>query len=212
MSTFNIEWHWNVPYQSTLSRQEHIRNRVYHGGPESILLAEHPPTITLGKRGGTIFYVPEGTTVEKINRGGLATWHGPGQLTLYPIIRLSRYRLGVRSLACVLETATIHTLQHYGIKGVRKKDSPGIWVDNHKIAALGLDVRKGINIHGVALNIHNESSCFGSIEACGDSSVAYTYVAQELQVLRCSLQSIGTIWIQSFIHTLSETAVNNSCN
>ena len=118
----------------------------------------------------------------------------------------------VRSLACILETATINTLQHFGINGTRKKASPGIWVDDRKIAALGLDVRKGINIHGVALNIHNGSDGFRSIEACGDASVAYTSVAQELQVHRCSLQTIGTIWLQSFIQTLSETAVNNSCN
>ena len=212
MSRFNIEWHWGVPYLETLTRQECIRNRVQNGGSEVILLAEHPPTITLGKRGGTILNIPEGTTVQKINRGGLATWHGPGQLALYPIIELNRYKLGVRSLACLLESATIDTLQHIGIQGSRRQDAPGIWVHNRKIAALGLDIKKGINIHGVALNIHNGDDCFRCIEACGDSSVSYTSVSQELQISMCSLQTIGTLWIQSFIQALSDSSVNNSCN
>ena len=84
--TFNVEWHWEVSYQVTLQRQEQIRQLVSKGGTEVILLAEHPSTITLGKRGGTIINVPEGTDVHPINRGGLATWHGPGQLAIYPII------------------------------------------------------------------------------------------------------------------------------
>ena len=212
MSMFDIEWHWNVSYLETLTRQEDIRHRVQKGGSEVILLAEHPPTITLGKRGGTIFQVPSGTTVQEINRGGLATWHGPGQLALYPIIQLNRYKLGVRSLACLLESATINTLQHLGIQGTRIRNAPGIWVHDRKIAALGLDVKRGINIHGVALNIHNDASCFSCIEACGDSSVSYTSVAQESQFSMCSLQTIGTLWIQSFIQALSESSVNNSGN
>ena len=212
MKTFDIEWHWSVSYLDTLERQEYLRNRVHNGGSEAIILAEHPPTITLGKRGGTIFTVPDGTSVQQIHRGGLSTWHGPGQLAFYPIVQLSRYKIGVRTLACTLETATISTLQQLGIDGKRKSGSPGIWVHDRKIAALGLDVKKGINIHGVALNIHNDLTCFDCIEACGDSSVQYTSVGQELQVDVYSLQSVGALWVQSFIESLSETAVNNSCN
>ena len=141
MSTFNIEWHWQIPYKETLIRQEVLRNRVKNGKSQTIILAEHPPTITLGKRGGTIFNIPKGTEVHPINRGGLATWHGPGQLALYPIIQLNRYKIGVRSLACILETTTIDTLKHLGIEATRKVNSPGIWVGNQKIAALGLDIK-----------------------------------------------------------------------
>ena len=212
MNTFDIEWHWDVSYLETLVRQENIRTRVQLGGPEAILLAEHPPTITLGKRGGTVFNVPEDTTVEQINRGGLATWHGPGQLAFYPIIELNRYKIGVRTLACILETATISTLHYLGIEGTRNPLSPGIWVHNRKIAALGLDVKKGINIHGVALNIHNDTSCFSTIEACGDSSIVYTSVIQELCTSSFSIVDIGRTWIQMFTRTLCETTGINSCN
>ena len=69
MSTFKIEWHWQVSYHETLIRQEFLRQQVYGGEPETIILAEHPPTITLGKRGGTIFNLPDGTRVHTINRG-----------------------------------------------------------------------------------------------------------------------------------------------
>lgn len=208
----NIEWHWQVPYEETLIRQEYLRQQVYNGTSETIILAEHPPTITLGKRGGTVFNTPKGTVVHPINRGGLATWHGPGQLALYPIIQLSRYKIGVRSLACILETATIDTLKHLGIEGTRKINSPGIWVRDQKIAALGLDVKKGINIHGVALNIHNDLSGFSCIEACGDPTVRYTSVSQELQTSNCSLQDIGTLWLQYLFTALCERAQNKSCN
>ena len=99
MSTFNIEWHWQVSYAETLIRQEFFVSRSTMANLKRSSLAEHPPTITLGKRGGTIFHVPKDTTVHTINRGGLATWHGPGQLALYPIIQLNRYKIGVRSLS-----------------------------------------------------------------------------------------------------------------
>ena len=212
MSTFNIEWHWQVPYEESLIRQEYLRLQVCNGKPETIILAEHPPTITLGKRGGTIFNLPQGTVVHPINRGGLATWHGPGQLALYPIIQLSRYKIGVRSLACILETTTIDTLKQLGIEAARNVNSPGIWVGNQKIAALGLDVKKGVNIHGVALNISNDLSGFSSIEACGDSTVRYTSVEKVLQTPKCSLQDIGKLWLQYLLNALSDRARNKSCN
>ena len=212
MNTLNIEWHWLVPYSESLERQESLRQQVCNGKAETILLAEHPPTITLGKRGGTILNLPQGTVVQRINRGGLATWHGPGQLAIYPIIELSRYKLGVRSLACILETTTIQTLNVLGIEAGRKKNSPGIWVQNQKIAALGLDVKKGINIHGVAINIDNDLSGFSCIEACGDSSVCYTSVTSELNTAKVNLQDIGQIWLHFFFEALSEKAQNKSCN
>ena len=212
MSTFNIEWHWLVPYGESLIRQEYLRKQVYNGKVETIILAEHLPTVTLGKRGGTIFNLPQGTAVHPINRGGLATWHGPGQLALYPIVQLNRYKIGVRSLACILETTTIHTLKHLGIEAERKVNSPGIWVKDRKIAALGLDVKKGINIHGVALNINNDLSGFSCIEACGDSTVRYTSVSKELQTSECSLEDIGKLWLRYFFQALSDKAQNKSCN
>ena len=212
MNTLNIEWHWQVPYKETLARQEYLRQQVYNGTSETIILAEHPPTITLGKRGGTVFNTPKDTVIHQINRGGLATWHGPGQLSLYPIIQLNRYKIGVRSLACILETATIDTLQNFGINAERQLNSPGIWVRGRKIAALGLDVKKGINIHGVALNIHNDLSGFSCIEACGDSTVRYTSVSQEIETSNYSLQNIGILWLKYFFTALADRVQNKSCN
>ena len=193
--------------------KKYLRHQVYNGKSETIILAEHPPTITLGEKRWNYLQPSERTQpFTPINRGGLATWHGPGQLALYPIIQLNRYKIGVRSLACILETTTIHTLKHLGIQAERKVNSPGIWVGDRKIAALGLDVKKGINIHGVALNIHNELSGFSCIEACGDSTVRYTSVSQELQTSDCSLQDIGKLWLQYFFQALSDKAQNKSCN
>ena len=192
----------------TLARQETLRERVLQGGDECIVFAEHQSTITLGKRGGKILTLPEGTSVEQINRGGLATWHGPGQLAFYPIVQLSRHHIGVRSFACALETATIETLHHFNIDGRRKSGSPGIWIEDRKVAALGLDIKKGINIHGVALNVYNDVSNFYTIEACGDSSTQYTSMKMESDTLSCSLYTLGIILEKNFLNALKNQGRN----
>ena len=207
---FQVEWHWQVPYIETLHRQEHLRQRVYANHPEVIVLAEHLPTITLGKRGGTVLTPDPNTEIYRINRGGLATWHGPGQLAIYPIIDLRRHHLGVRTFACILESATIETLGQFKIMANRNPGQPGIWVQNRKIAALGLDIKKDINIHGIALNISNAPSCFAQIEACGDSSVQYTSVCKELDQKDIPLQYIGKMWVENFRAELNFHKRNNS--
>ena len=206
------EWHWGTPYIETLDRQESLRGTVLQGGDEYFVFAEHQPTITLGKRGGTIIDRPENTAVHKINRGGLATWHGPGQLAFYPIIQLSRHGIGVRSLACALETATIDTLYQFNITGHRKNGLPGIWVRDRKIAALGLDTKKGVNIHGVALNISNDVSSFYQIEACGDPSVRYTSMTMESDSTPTSIYKIGIVLEKNFVKALRNQGRNKSIN
>jgi lipoyl(octanoyl) transferase len=196
----NIEWHWSVPYIETLNLQLTRRQQILGGHTECIVVAEHLPTITLGKRGGTVLSTSPNTVIHRIHRGGLATWHGPGQLALYPIFNLQKRKLGIRNFVCAFEQSIINLLAEYGIEG-RRNDSPGIWVGDKKIASLGLDVRKGVNIHGAALNISNAPDVFSSIEACGDSTVEYTSVKTELGSLWPSSKPIiqvGRDWLRHF--------------
>ena len=112
MNTFNIEYIGDVPHQTTLMRQEHIRNRVYNGVRIDCVM-EHPPTITLGKRGGTIFHVPNGRPVQLIVEA--LPWHGPWPTDIVPIIQFEPIWIGVRSLACILET---RPSIHFSISGI----------------------------------------------------------------------------------------------
>lgn len=197
----NIEWHWSVPYIETLQLQLTRREEILSGHPECIVVAEHPPTVTLGKRGGTILSTSPNTPIHRIHRGGLATCHGPGQLALYPIFNLQKRKIGIRSFVCAFEQSIINLLAEYGLEG-RRGDSPGIWVGDKKIASLGLDVRKGINIHGAALNISNALTMFSSIEACGNPTVEYTSIETELGSLWSSskpIVQVGRDWVRHFL-------------
>ena len=204
----NLEWHWSVPYIETLELQLTRRREILEGRQECIIIAEHPPTITLGKRGGTVLSTPPNTATHHIHRGGLATWHGPGQLALYPIFNLQSRKIGIRNFVCAFEQSILNLLAEYGIEG-RRDASPGIWVEDKKIASLGLDVRKGINIHGAALNISNAPKVFSSIEACGDPTVEYTSVEIELGSFSSlspssyPLIQVGRDWVRHFQKQIS---------
>lgn len=206
MTYIETHWHWSVPYTETLEWQQDQRQTIHDGGSEHILLAEHQPTITLGKRGGQILNKPLNTTVQQIRRGGLATWHGPGQLAFYPIINLQKRRLGIRNFVCALESSIIDLLAIYQINATRNT-SPGIWVGNKKIASIGLEVRDGISIHGAALNIFNEPSVFECIEPCGDSTLQYTNLLLESNNDHLSLYSIGLQWIRLFLKHINDKEV-----
>ncbi len=203
MTALSTTWHWQVPYADTLALQEQCRTKALCENTEYLIFAEHPPTITLGKRGGTVLDARPNTAIHQIRRGGLATWHGPGQLAFYPIVNLHKRGLGVRGFVCMFEQSVIDLLKEYNINGQRS-DSPGIWVRDQKIAAIGLDVRKGVNIHGVALNISTDTSVFSQIEACGDPTVEYTSICEQLCGKRPNTLSVGRRWKALFMQKLDE--------
>ncbi len=203
MTDIPTTWHWNVPYVDTLTLQEDSRTTALHENREHLIFAEHPPTITLGKRGGTVFTTSSDTTIHRIRRGGLATWHGPGQLAFYPIVNLQRRALGVRSFVCLFEQSVIDLLKAYNIEG-RRSTTPGIWVGNQKIASIGLDVRKGVNMHGVAINITTDTSVFSQIEACGDPMAHYTTMSEHLGDRTPNTLSVGRRWKTLFVQALSD--------
>jgi len=206
MSHIQRHWHWSVPYIETLALQQHRRQRMLQGEAELLLLAEHLPTITLGKRGGQILNTPLNTTVQQIRRGGLATWHGPGQLAFYPIIHLHKRRLGIRDFVCALESSIIDVLALYQITA-KRSSSPGIWVGEKKIASIGLDVKDGISIHGAALNIYNEPRVFECIEPCGDPTLQYTNLRLESNAEHLSLHNIGLEWVHLFLKRINDKEV-----
>lgn len=135
---------------------------------DEIWLVEHQPVFTQGQAGkAEHILAPGDIPVVKVDRGGQVTYHGPGQQMMYVLFNLRRLKIGVRELVTWLEECIIDALGEYGIKAYAKADAPGVYVDDSKIASLGLRVRRGCSFHGLALNVNMDLSPFLRINPCG---------------------------------------------
>ncbi|CAI8867330.1 lipoyl(octanoyl) transferase LipB [Methylocaldum szegediense] len=136
--------------------------------PDELWLLQHHPVYTLGLNGDIRHMIrTTDIPVVKTDRGGQITYHGPGQLIAYVLVDLRRKNLGVRGLVSALENAVIGLLEQYGIVAKARRDAPGVYVDDRKIASLGLRVRKGCSYHGLSLNVSSDLSPFYAINPCG---------------------------------------------
>lgn len=170
-----------------------VRGKKGECGPgrERLLLVEHPPVVTLGRHAdrGNLLLSPEmmkerGVDVYSIGRGGDVTFHGPGQLVVYPILDLERHRLGVKDYVSLLEETVILTLADYGIKGERVEGATGVWIgkdspDERKICAIGVRCSRFCSMHGLALNVNTDLGGFGMINPCGFTDKGVTSIWKE---------------------------------
>lgn len=154
----------------------------------TILLLEHPPVFTLGKQGGREnLTVPEsflnsrGIHIVQTQRGGNITFHGPGQLVVYPIIDLFQAGMAVKDFVYCLEEVMIRTCRAFMVTAERDDRNHGIWVGGKKIGSIGLTIRKGISFHGIALNVSNDLTPFSWINPCGLEGVSMTSLAAETE-------------------------------
>ena len=176
-----------VPYGEAWELQRALAGAVSQGAiPDTILLLEHPPTITTGRRTeeGEL-HIPDGAEVEIVetDRGGKSTFHGPGQLVCYPIFDLKRHGQDVKRYCRDLEEALILTLAKLGIEGERIDGLTGVWLTRppRKIASIGIHIAKWVTTHGYALNVDLDPAPFTQwITACGLEDAAFTTVAKEL--------------------------------
>ena len=135
---------------------------------DEIWCLEHEPAFTLGMAGKAEHLLDPGAiTVHRTDRGGQVTYHGPGQLVVYPLIDLKRLGVSIKGYVNMLEQAVIDCLAGFGLDAQRRKGMPGVYLDNSKIAALGVRVRKGCCYHGLALNVRMDLSPFRRINPCG---------------------------------------------
>ena len=138
-------------------------------------VVEHPPVFTQGQAGKAEHLLGTGDIpVVQTDRGGQVTYHGPGQLVIYLLISLREAGLGIRRLVTTMEHAIIGLLEQHGIDGQARADAPGVYVDNRKIASLGLRVRRGCTYHGLALNVSNDLEPFRRINPCGHAGLEVT--------------------------------------
>jgi lipoyl(octanoyl) transferase len=176
-----------VPYVEAWDLQRSIAERVLEGSlPDTVLLLEHPPVVTLGRRTepGEL-HIPEGADVEIVetNRGGKSTYHGPGQLVCYPIFDLTWHGQDVKRYCRDLEEALIRTLAPLGVEATRIEGLTGIWLQPppRKIASIGIHISKWVTTHGYALNVDLDPAPFTEwITACGIEDAAFTTIAREL--------------------------------
>jgi lipoyl(octanoyl) transferase len=176
-----------VPYREAWDLQRSISAAVLRGEvPDTVLLLEHPPVITLGRRAeeGEL-HVPDGAEVEIVetDRGGKSTYHGPGQLVCYPILDLSRHGQDVKKYCRDLEEAIIRTVAAVGVGATRIAGLTGIWLERppRKVASIGVHISKWVTTHGYALNVDLDPAPFTQwITACGLEDTAFTTVAREL--------------------------------
>jgi lipoyl(octanoyl) transferase len=161
-------------YESTWRAMQAYTNARDASTPDEIWLTEHPPVYTQGIAGKPehLLRSDTGIPVIKIDRGGQITYHGPGQLVVYLLLDLKRRNLSVRALVRTMEAAVIDLLRDYGIAANYRVDAPGVYVDEAKIAALGLRIRRGCCYHGLALNIDMDLSPFSAINPCGYEGLA----------------------------------------
>jgi lipoyl(octanoyl) transferase len=176
-----------VPYEEGLALQERLRSRVQSGElGELMLLLEHEPVYTLGRRSepgdlpmGEDWCRAQGIDVVKTPRGGKLTYHGPGQLVGYPIMRVDDVLVYLRTM----ERAIVAALGETGIEARSReaegKDYTGVWTGDRKIASIGVHVSRGVSAHGFAVNVTNDLAPFSWVVACGLPSVQMTSVAQE---------------------------------
>jgi lipoyl(octanoyl) transferase len=157
---------------------------------DEIWFTEHPPVFTLGLNASREHLLAPGDIpVVQIDRGGQVTYHGPGQLMVYPLLELKRAGLNIRDLVSALELSVVGLAQEFGIEASARRDAPGVYVDGKKLASIGLRVRRGASYHGMALNVDLSLEPFSRINPCGYQGLQMTDLAR-LGVTE-SMQSIG---------------------
>lgn len=184
MAVSPIELHvlGRQPYLPVWQAMRSLTDQRNAETPDQFWLVEHDPVFTQGQAGKPEhILMPGDIPVVQTDRGGQVTYHGPGQVVLYPLLDVRRTQLGVRTLVTALEDAVIEVLASYGVTARARPDAPGVYVGGDageaKIASLGLRIRRGASFHGVALNVDGDLTPFSYINPCGYAGMPMTRLA-----------------------------------
>ena len=190
-----VRWLGKVDYEPTWREMQRITDTRDANTSDEIWLLEHPPVFTLGLNADASHVLAAGDIpVVKIDRGGQVTYHGPGQLVVYPLIDIRRAGLGVRDLVTALERAVIGYCASLGITAECRKNAPGVYVDGKKIASVGLRIRRGASYHGLAFNVNMDLEPFQRINPCGYAGLQMTQLAA-LGQAGASVDSAGRAFV-----------------
>ena len=179
MHTPTLKYLGLVDYEPTWRRMQAITDIRDENTPDEIWFLQHPPVFTLGMNASTEHLLAPGDIpVVPIDRGGQVTYHGPGQLVVYPLIDLRRAKLGVRDLVTALERSVCEVAAGYDILAYPRADAPGVYVNGAKLASVGLRVRRGCSYHGLAFNLDMDLEPFSRINPCGYQDLQITQLGE----------------------------------
>jgi len=175
----------------------YVENLIAGNGEEAIILTEHRPVFTLGKNGDEASFFKDrveieeaGVSIVKTERGGDITYHGPGQIVVYPILHLRRRSMSVAAYIEVLEQIMIDTAADVGVRARRDPRNRGVWVGDNKLGSIGIRVRRSVSFHGLALNVNLATGHFDWIRPCGLSGVGVTSLSREKQDRRLTTATV----------------------
>ena len=174
-----LRWLGRVEYEPTWRAMQRFVDARGPETPDEIWFLEHPPVFTLGMNSRPEHLLGTGDIpVVQIDRGGQVTYHGPGQLVVYPLLDLGRARMGVRTLVEGIERAIVAAVAEWGIEAYGRRDAPGVYVGPRKLASVGLRIRRGCSYHGLALNVAMDLAPFRRINPCGYAGLEMTQVSE----------------------------------
>jgi lipoyl(octanoyl) transferase len=173
-----IRYLGTAPYEPTWRAMQRFTDERQNTTADEIWFAEHPPVFTLGLNASREHLLAPGDIpVVQIDRGGQVTYHGPGQLMIYPLLNLRRLKLGPRDLVVALENAVVAYAAERGLTAAGSRQAPGVYIDGAKLASIGLRIRRGACYHGMALNVSLDPQPFERINVCGYRNLSVTRLA-----------------------------------
>ena len=182
-----------------------VEDRAADERPDTLLLLEHPHVVTLGRRGTMNDVLDPSLPVVEVERGGEATYHGPGQLVGYPIVKLAD-RLDVRKYVRDLEEVLIRASRAFGVAADRDPRQSGVWVDGHKLGSIGIAIHRNVTFHGFAHNVNTDLTYFAKIRPCGFDASVMTSMARELGTT-VSMEAFKAVTIRAFEGVFAVKAV-----
>lgn len=197
------------PYPTTLSAMKEFTHTRTPDTTDELWTVEHPSVFTQGQAGKSEHVLKESPIpIIQSDRGGQITYHGPGQLVVYTLIALKRYQLSVRQLVTLLEMSIVQVLRRLTIEASSKKEAPGVYVGQSKIASLGLRIRRGFAYHGLALNVDMDLSPFSYINPCGFNKLPITQLKDHLGQLCPSMATVKQLVVSELLSQLGYEASN----
>ena len=199
---------WDAMKQFTIERTAETRDEIW--------LLQHPPTYTQGLAGLPEHLLnPTNIPVVKIDRGGQITYHGPGQIVAYLLLDMRRWKIGVRELVTVMENSVIDLLAEYGVHAANRLDAPGVYVNDAKIAALGLKIKHGCCYHGLSFNVDMDLTPFNNINPCGYQGLKVTQACQlgitvGINELQAQLAQNLVHGLQRHLHEKNEVVIDGA--
>lgn len=167
------------PYTTVFEAMKQFTQNRDEQTVDQIWTVQHPSVFTQGQAGKPEHLLfKNDIPIVQSDRGGQITYHGPGQIVIYPLLKLKRYQLTIRKLVCLLEQSMIEVLKRYQVTAYQRNDAPGVYVDGNKIGSLGLRIRHGCAYHGLALNVDMDLTPFSQINPCGLQSQKMTQLSQ----------------------------------